>query len=364
MKKAAFLSRLYYNGGVENHLINLSKLLVKNKFQVFILTRLYNENIRIVKEKDNIPIRIIATPFSRNIKYLKLSTAWAIIFWPLLLGVKKFDVIYTVELSLFTIILKHLLLKKNGRLIWNPVGEVQSIKKQFLLKKKYVKHLDQIVVESEFHRNLLNHNEIKISCIPHMSNSDLLKPLKKNKSGNTINISHLSRLERSKGIITLINVFEQVSNNDDIKLTLYGSGRHKDEALEIIKQKKLEDKIIVKEGWETVEQLNSILNSTDIVILLSETEGLPLILIESMASGTPFFATDVGAIKLLAQSNPDVAVVSNEFDVLVKELKNFLIRYRNGEIKAERLVKYYELNFSFYVISNQWKSIFIMKDCI
>ncbi len=55
-------------------------------------------------------------------------------------------------------------------------------------------------------------------------------------------------------------------------------------------------------GWR--EDLESVFAGLDLLILTSINEGTPLALLEAMASGRPFVATDVGGVRDLMSGNP------------------------------------------------------------
>lgn len=60
-----------------------------------------------------------------------------------------------------------------------------------------------------------------------------------------------------------------------------------------------------------VEEINKAYCAADIVICPSKVEVLPLVLLEAMASGTPFISTNIGA----ASELPGGAIVENEFEM-------------------------------------------------
>ncbi|MFN3952801.1 MAG: glycosyltransferase, partial [Thermaurantimonas sp.] len=87
-------------------------------------------------------------------------------------------------------------------------------------------------------------------------------------------------------------------------------------------------------------------------------EGLPLVLLESMAYGNPFVATNVGAIEALAENNPDVIIVDNNEDAIKKGILLMIDRLRNNNIDRVRLQKYYSNNFGQDNIVKKWRETF------
>src|SRR5437588_261852 len=72
--------------------------------------------------------------------------------------------------------------------------------------------------------------------------------------------------------------------------------------------------------WLDGPELSTILANVDLIVLPSETEGLPVVLLEALAHGVPFVASDVGAVRTLAEDNPDVRVVPLENDAFARAI--------------------------------------------
>jgi glycosyltransferase involved in cell wall biosynthesis len=90
------------------------------------------------------------------------------------------------------------------------------------------------------------------------------------------------------------------------------------------------------------------------VILPSETEGLPLVLLEAMAYGVPFVATDVGAVRTLAEDNPDVQVVPLDNEALIAAINDVATSIRSGRIRGGRLQEYHRSRYSYELLSKLW----------
>src|SRR5947209_7503292 len=119
-KRVLITSRLNGAGGVETHLLNLCRLLVSNGAEVTLVSRCVNPTTPLVQMRQDIPLRLISTPFASDLKWFRLSTAWALTFWPLLLR-RNFDVLLTIEASPFTIFLAKFL-RPGGKVLLNRAG--------------------------------------------------------------------------------------------------------------------------------------------------------------------------------------------------------------------------------------------------
>lgn len=115
----------------------------------------------------------------------------------------------------------------------------------------------------------------------------------------------------------------QIAKNEvpDIKCYLAGDGEI-DKIKELVKQKKLEDNIEVI-GWADFDKKLKLLKETATIVLPSYNEGLPMAILEGMASAKGIISTMVGAI-------PEV--VGNENGILIEpgdtnKLAEALVKY-------------------------------------
>jgi glycosyltransferase involved in cell wall biosynthesis len=116
----------------------------------------------------------------------------------------------------------------------------------------------------------------------------------------------------------------------------------------------LERQVHLNDAYTTPEELSAILAKTDLLVLPSETEGLPVVLLESMAHGVPFVATDVGATRVLAEENPDVKVVPLDNRALAQAIEEMAQGIRSGLVRSDRLQAYYQSRYGYEKLSRRW----------
>ncbi len=139
-----------------------------------------------------------------------------------------------------------------------------------------------------------------------------------------------ARLEPVKGYLYQLAAIEQLKNTD-IWHSLYfiwaGGGKLKNELVEAVGQLELTNKIkILGQRWDIPE----LLDASDIFILPSMSEGMPLAIMEAMAKGLPVIASAVSGIpeelgdtgKLLPDPKIDAQATVNE---LVKTIQSWCI---------------------------------------
>ncbi len=114
--------------------------------------------------------------------------------------------------------------------------------------------------------------------------------------GAPISLVYLGYIYKEKGIFDLLDVI--ASNRDrwlgHLSLTIGGQW-NEDQVLNFIKDNKL-DEIVKFVGWVSGDAKSKILSTTDILILPSYYEGLPISVLEAMSYAMPVITTPVGGI--------------------------------------------------------------------
>lgn len=133
-------------------------------------------------------------------------------------------------------------------------------------------------------------------------------------------ISFVARFTSHKQPLTLINAFaEAVKTNDHIHLLMVGDGDEKQQAEEIIKRLNLQSRITLQPFRQDVPD---VLAATDIFVLPSLWEGLPIGLLEAMAMGKAIIASNVDGTSEVIQHEENGLLVQT--DNLVSNLTKAL----------------------------------------
>lgn len=143
-------------------------------------------------------------------------------------------------------------------------------------------------------------------------------------------LGHTGRFYDQKNHLFLIDVFEKYEKlNPDTMLLLAGEGPLLDEAEKKVHLKGLSGKV---KFLGLRADMNRILQGTDLFLLPSKFEGLPLVLIEAQAAGVPCLASDVisaeadlgcGLVKFLPIASPELwAEKIGEYNVERKQTSN------------------------------------------
>ncbi len=113
----------------------------------------------------------------------------------------------------------------------------------------------------------------------------------------------VGRLSEQKGISLLIEAVGQLAaENLKFKLTLVGDGSLRPEIEALIRHFKLEDYIQLT-GWATNLEVKQHILDSQVMILPSFAEGLPVVIMESLALARPVLTTFIAGIPELIQPN-------------------------------------------------------------
>jgi len=110
---------------------------------------------------------------------------------------------------------------------------------------------------------------------------------------DTFYICFVGSLVKRKGLEHLISAFKEIKN-EGLKLLIIGDGPYRDVLLNMAKDPRIEFP-----GYRTDAALY--IKASDLFVLPSLYEGLPNVIIEAMAVGTPVLATEVSGIPELIE---------------------------------------------------------------
>ena len=150
------------------------------------------------------------------------------------------------------------------------------------------------------------YNGIPLSNYSQKSTYDLSSPIR---------VLHIGRFTEAKNHNVLLQALRNVhEKNNDVVLTLVGDGELKIDIMNMIKDYNMESYV---HCLGTLDNVNRVLNDSDIFLLPSVYEGMPMTLIEAMATGMPIIASRVGGIPNMVKDHFDALLIEPEVDELV-----------------------------------------------
>ncbi len=168
--------------------------------------------------------------------------------------------------------------------------------RNFILKV-FRKTVDRIVVLSRVFKNELVSSGIKADKISLLNNFHDYSGIKTlpEKKDKKLHLIFLGSIDKRKGIIDLLEVMKSL-NNRNVHLHLCGG--LKDHSIEREFRQLLEElgEKVTFHGYTSGRAKKKLLLESDVLVLPSFAEGLPIVILEAFATGNAVIATDVGAI--------------------------------------------------------------------
>lgn len=223
-----------------------------------------------------------------------------------------------------------------------------------ILKYKY-KNIDYIFALTEslkkfYEETLINNKKINILTIPNM-----VETSKKECKLNANNVISVGRLHPNKRVEELVNIVSKTKNVD--KFYVIGDGSELNNIKQLVNKKNLTSKVIIL-GYRNKLEIEKYLLNSSIFLMASITEGLPMVLLESMSSGVPCIAYDIECgVKDIIDNNVNGFIIEdrneNEFIHSIDELladKEKLKKFgRNAKMKS--------LLFSKEEVTKKWEEV-------
>jgi glycosyltransferase involved in cell wall biosynthesis len=220
---------------------------------------------------------------------------------------------------------------------------------------------DKVIVLSQTWKNYftkyIDQNRIEVLYNPAVTTKSAMQSRDKVKNRNDkVVIIFLGRLGQRKGAYDLVNAVEKI-RNENFLLYMYGDGEVK-EISDIVQKKKLEDKIILK-GWLSHDRVDEVYKTSDILVLPSYAEGLPMSILEAISYGLPIVSTDVGGIsEAVEEGKNGYLIVPGDVEALANRLKSLINEYELRISMSKRSLEIAKEKFSVNTLEKQLINIY------
>lgn len=121
-------------------------------------------------------------------------------------------------------------------------------------------------------------------------------------------VGYIGRLSPAKGIIELVRGAGML-RDEGVSLTIVGDGPLRGAVELMLRRPEYSNSKLA--GWVDPSQIGEMLNEFRLLVLPSEAEGMPNVVLEAMACGTPVLATPVGAIPDLVRDGETGCLLSD-----------------------------------------------------
>ena len=263
---------------------------------------------------------------------------------------EKIDIVYTSQFR-SQLVIGWLAKLAGKRVIWHIHGEERL---NNALGKFSVAFADEIIVVSEglkdFYKKLFPRQQNKFKTVHNGVDINLCN-VKYTNNHDYTTLTTVGTLVQGKRQDLVIEACARlIKKGINLKLNIVGEKPrwHSNEYQKYLNE--LVDKHCISQhvhflGW--VENPISILQESDIFVLPSDTEGMPLSIIEAMAIGLPCIATNVGGIpELIDNGFTGLVIDPDHVDELVYSIQRLIDDPHLSERMGENARKKYAGNFT------------------
>mgnify|MGYP001308464258 CR=1 FL=1 len=343
-------------GGVEkNFFIITDYLLKKYKYLSIIslsykIKKRFGKKIKFVGPKSN-----IFNKFSRRLKFI-ISLFYLIrqIF------LKKNIIVLCFQGNMYCVFIckifgAKVILRSNS----SPKGWSKNIIKLQLYKWGFRCANGIIVNSKEFKKQLKDMFNVNAKCIYNPLNYYEIKKLSKQKitfnffDKKKLNIIKVARFEDQKDHFTLLKAINIIKNKINLKLLLIGNGSNELQIRKYIKDNGLKKIIkIIK----NIDNPFPYIVKSDLVILSSIYEGLPNILLESIALNKFIISSKcpTGPKEILDNGKGGLLFEIKDF----KELSKKILFYKKNKSKLQKKIDYSKLTLNRYDYNKNLKKYY------
>jgi glycosyltransferase involved in cell wall biosynthesis len=160
---------------------------------------------------------------------------------------------------------------------------------------------------------------------------------------------YTGRLAAEKGLPVLFESLRLLGQQDyDYELTLVGDGDERKSLENLARQMGIADRLVFA-GFASQEKVKDYLMQTDVFILPSFAEGVPVSLMEAMACGVPVIATHVGGIaELIEPGETGLLVPASDAlalrDAIASYLNDYGLREKVSRQEREKVLSDFNLD--------------------
>ena len=156
----------------------------------------------------------------------------------------------------------------------------------------------------------------------------------KNLVERTYQLGYFGRLSYEKGILEFAGSLSLMPKDEHLRVLIVGEGELEEQTRKILTDTNIQGQVeLVK--WIDRDKMPEYLNNTKVVVVPSYGEGVPNIVLEAMACGTPVLATPVGGIPdVIKDGETGFIMEDNSPECIARNVSRVLNHPNLGEISS------------------------------
>lgn len=225
------------------------------------------------------------------------------------------------------------------------VGRESKVYQHLLMRASKYERTYFVVLSEEIGKqmkSIFGTRDKRLYCIPNGIDREYFyyvdRPIKK-EGLVFITVGSLIPVKNQKMLIDAFSIVEKNRNNSD-SLIILGDGSLKDELKKQIRQKQLEDNVLMPGN---VSDVRKYLFNADAFVMTSHYEGVSLALLEAASTGLPIIVTNTGNTKSVVE-NDAILIEDNNAVQLAAEMQRIA---ENSDLRKQYIEKSINLSSRF-----------------
>lgn len=335
-KIAILINNAYLYAGTENICNFMSEVMGgHNEVQILSLEGSGKPFYEFFKAKEIINFSSCRIPLISCIKYIKKQ---------------EFDFVFVITMGKLSVIFSFLSLFYNPFNLFKTNRKIKIFSCEHVsiqsypsyirfLKRVFLRYYDDIVVLTDNDRELLFSWGIDATKI--------VNPISKfdfNRNTRTFNALAIGRLSYQKGFDRLLFIWKEfIKNNAHWHLKIAGDGEEKERLLALVDQLSLRESVTF---LGKVEDVSNLYRDSDMYLMTSRYEGLPLVLLEAISWHLPVIAYS-------CPTGPKEIIIHGENGYLIND-DNYSEFLKHMNIIANNDSEFYKQAMSYHVEGSEY----------
>lgn len=170
-------------------------------------------------------------------------------------------------------------------------------------------------------------------------------------------IGYIGRLSPEKGTLNFVEAIPKILQlESSVRFLIAGDGQLWDEIGLILDKQNLRSRVSLI-NWVPHKEIPKHLNELKLLVLPSYTEGLPNIVLEAMACGTPVLVTAVGCIPDIIRDNETGFILTDNSPKTIATSIVKILSYNNLDETAKNARAFVESNFDYQTAVEGYRNV-------